>query len=87
MSYMSHESSVSVRTLQQQLKRVLAQVERGHSLTITRRRRVVARLVPAAQDEQAEPWPDLAARTRAVFGRRRIVPSPSRQLLADRGRR
>jgi prevent-host-death family protein len=87
MSYMSRTATVSVRELQQQLKDVLARVERGQSLAITRRQRVVARLVPASAGEPPEPWPDLAGRTREVFGSRRLVPSPSRLLRDARGER
>ena len=87
MSYMARYSTVSVRELQQQLKDVLARVEAGQPLAVTRRRRVVAHLVPVGTVTEPEPWPDLAARCRAVFGRRRISPPPSRQLLTDRGER
>jgi prevent-host-death family protein len=84
---MPRDASVSVRELQQQLKDVLARVERGQPLAITRRKRVVAHLVPVQATAEPEPWPDLEARCRAVFGRRRIVPAPSKQVLADRGDR
>ena len=78
--------SITVRELQKDLKRVLARVERGQTLQVTRRRRPVALLAPARPDAIA-PWPDLEARARAVFGDRIIAPAPSELVIAERGDR
>ena len=80
-------ATVSMRELQQNLKTMIERVERGETLELTRRRRVIARLVPVVQTRPAAPWPDLEARARAVFGDRIITPSPSAQLIEDRGER
>jgi prevent-host-death family protein len=40
------KTSISIRQLQQNLKRVLARVERGLLIDVTRRRRPAARLAP-----------------------------------------
>lgn len=74
-----------MRELQQNLKRVVARVERGETVELTKRRRVVARLVPVWPQIPAAPWPDLEARARSVFGDRNITPSPSEELIRDRG--
>ena len=75
-----------MRELQQNLKKVIARVERGETVELTRRRRVVARLVPAAEARPVPPWPDLEARARSIFGDRMIAkPSPSELLIRDRG--
>ena len=79
--------TISMRELQQNLKTVIERVERGETLALTRRRRVIARLVPVVQIRPAAPWPDLDARARAVFGDRIITPSPSAELIEDRGER
>ena len=79
------ESTVSVRELQQNLKRVMARVERGETVEVTRRRRPVARLAPIRPSGAAAPWPDLEARTRSVFGTRMIAPSGSDLVREDRG--
>jgi prevent-host-death family protein len=85
MQYMSRPS-VSMRELQQNLKRVIARVERGETVELTRRRRVVARLVPARGERAVPPWPDLEARARSVMGDRLITdPSPSELVIRDRG--
>lgn len=77
--------SVSVRELQKDLKRVLARVERGETVEVTRRRQPVARLAPVADLGEPEPWPDLDERLRRIFGDRPVVPGPSQEIIADRG--
>lgn len=79
--------SVSIRELQQNLKRVLARVERGQVIEVTRRRKPVARLAPVAGEGAPAPWPDLAARSRAVFGRRRLGTAGSDAVSEGRGAR
>ena len=77
--------AVSMRELQQNLKRVVARVERGETVELTKRRRVVAKLVPVWPQKPAEPWPDLEARARSVFGDRVISPGASELLIQERG--
>ena len=76
---------VSVRELQQNIRRVMERVERGETVEVTRRRRVVARLSPIRQPMRPAAWPDLDARARAVLGDRVISPGPSEHIVADRG--
>jgi len=83
MSYMT-KGSVSVRELQQNLKRVMARVERGETVEVTRRRRPVARLAPVKPTTPASPWPDLEARRRAVFGDRIVSPGGSNLVIEGR---
>src|SRR5580693_9242953 len=59
-------STITVRELQKHLKRVLATVARGHTLQVTRRRRLVAVLGPPRRTTAAA-WPDLEARARSVL--------------------
>jgi prevent-host-death family protein len=86
MSYMA-KPSVSVRELQQNLKRVMTRVERGETIEVTRRRKPVARLGPAGPTGLADPWPDLKARRRAVFGDRIIEPGGSDVVIEGRDNR
>ena len=86
MSYMK-KTTISIRELQQNLKQVLARVERGQVIEVTRRRRPVARLVPLRSTGPVAPWPDLDARARAVFGDRIITPGASQIVVEDRGER
>jgi prevent-host-death family protein len=80
-------ASVTVRELQQNLKRVLARVERGETVEVTRRRKPVARLAPVPSTGPVSPWPDLKARRRAVFGDRVIAPGGSNVVIEGRGDR
>ena len=84
MSYM-RKGSVSVRELQQNLKKVMARVERGETVEVTRRRQPIARLAPVKARVPASAWPDLEARTRAVFGRRVLTRGGSDLVIDDRG--
>ncbi|MGH7802916.1 MAG: type II toxin-antitoxin system Phd/YefM family antitoxin [Candidatus Binatia bacterium] len=77
--------SVTVRELQQNIGRVLDRVERGEVIEVTRRRRPIARLSPAAKPDKPLPWPDLERRTREVFGNRTFSPGLSEQIVRDRG--
>jgi prevent-host-death family protein len=86
MSYMG-KASVSVRELQQNLKRVMARVERGETVEVTRRRRPIARLGPARATQPLSDWPDLEERTRSVFGDRVIRPGGSYIVTEGRGER
>jgi prevent-host-death family protein len=86
MSYMAG-STVSVRELQQNLRRVMARVERGETVEVTRRRRPVARLAPVRPSGVVASWPDLEARTRSVFGTRCIEPGAAEIVLEGRAER
>lgn len=81
------KATISIRELQQNLKRVMARVERGQVIEVTRHRRPIARLAPMQPQGPASPWPDLDARTRAVFGDRLVTPGVSEMVIADRGER
>lgn len=79
---------VSIRELQSQIKRVIARVERGETIEVTRRRRPVARLVPLGAGEKPKPWPNLKERTAKVFGKgRRVRPGGAEEVLSSRGSR
>ena len=82
MSYMGR--TVSVRELQQNLKRVMARVERGETVDVTRRRKAIARLSPVRPAAACEPWPDLKARRRAALGDRVVVPGGSEIVIEGR---
>jgi len=81
------KTSVSIRELQQNLKRVLARVERGEVVEVTRHRRPVARLAPLEADGPLSAWPDLEERSRAVFGDRVVTPGGAALVIEDRGER
>src|SRR2546427_5387786 len=61
--------TATIREAQHDLPSILRAVSRGEVVEITRRNRVVARLVPAAP-RPAGGLPDFVARARAIWGRR-----------------
>ena len=76
--------TVSVRALQQNLKSAMARAEQGQVIEVTRRRRPVARLSPIRPAATATAWPNLEARTKAVFGDRRLVPGAAQIVVEAR---
>lgn len=64
---MSNMKSATVRELQHHLSALLERVGRGEEITITKRGKTVARLVPAAPRRARVQWPDSAARMKRLF--------------------
>jgi prevent-host-death family protein len=87
MLNMKRTASISVRELQQNLKRVMRRVAHGQVFEVTRYRQPIARLVPVRLVGPVSPWPDLDARTHKVFGTRRVLPGASQIVIDDRGER
>lgn len=81
------KNSISVSELQQNLKRVIARVERGQVIEVTRRCRPVAQLAPVRAIAPVSRWPDLDARAQAVFGDRILTHGASGLLAEGRGKR
>ena len=57
----------SIMEVQHNLARVLREVEAGHVVGITRRKKLVARLMPPEVEEPVE-FPDFEGRAREVWG-------------------
>jgi prevent-host-death family protein len=60
--------TMSVREAQHAFAALLDRVAGGEPVEITRRRRVIARVVPAREGPAKAVWPDIAARLREDFG-------------------
>jgi prevent-host-death family protein len=73
--------TVSLRQMQHHLSEIMRRVDHGQEILVTRRRRIVARLVPAAAGASAVDWPDFAGRARALGIK---GPSTARLLRAER---
>jgi antitoxin (DNA-binding transcriptional repressor) of toxin-antitoxin stability system len=64
---MLHMKSVSLRQMQHNLSAILREVDRGREVLVTRRKRVVARLVPPSAIPAGKiRWPDFRGRTAAI---------------------
>ncbi len=81
---LSGMETVSVRELQKNLKGALLRVQRGATLRVTRRRKVVAQLGPAQPAGAAKAWPDLKSRAESVLGRKVLRPGAADEILAGR---
>ncbi len=65
--------TASIRDVRHDFSRILAWVSNGEEVTITKPRRIVARLLPARAPKTADVrMPDIAGRLQKVFGRKVI---------------
>lgn len=71
---MCHMKTASIRDVRHDFGRVLDWVADGEEVAITKRRRIVARLLPAdrAKTSARARMPDISARLQRVFGRKVI---------------
>lgn len=76
----------SIMESQHNLSRVLREVSAGYEVGITRRKKLVARILPAVDDDRVE-FPDFEARVRRIWGRRWKGRSSDRLLDESRGER
>ena len=85
---MLNMKTASVRDVQHHFGKVLAWVEKGEEVQITRRSKTVARLVPSSPASlPSVPLPDFAARARAIWGAQPKGRGLSRTVLAAREER
>ena len=72
--------------MRQDFARVLAWVQAGEQVAITRRRQAVARLIPLPRHKPVKgPMPDLAARLTNVFGQR-VIADKTMKAITDQDR-
>jgi prevent-host-death family protein len=83
---LTHMRTATVREAQHNLPKILRAVARGEVVEITRRNRIVARLVPAAR-RPGGGLPDFVARARAIWGRVRRGRATSEVVLESRAER
>ena len=78
-----HMKSVSVRDLRYNFSAVERTLKQGDTIEVTKRRRVIAKLVPVAP---AKPKiPDFMARLRRIYGDRKMKVSNAELIALDRG--
>ena len=79
---MSDMKTTSVRDMQHRLSAILSEVESGEEIVITRRGKVVARLIPP--EKPAAPtvrWPDSMSRMRRIFPEGPPAGTPASSLI------
>lgn len=84
---MSNMKSASVREVQHNLAAVLEMVSRGQEIAVTKRGRVIARIVPARRQHGRVAWPDSATRMRNLGRAAGRGTAPSRIIAELRGER
>lgn len=83
---MYHMKSVSVRDLRYDFKKVEQLLSQGEEIQVTKRRHVIARLVPEKPAERP-PLPDFAARLKAIYGDKVYETSGAELIRQDRDSR
>jgi len=82
---MYHMKKASVRDLRYGFKKIERLLHQGEEIQITKRRRVIARLVPESTETAAE-IPDFLARLRTIYGDKVLRVSGAELVSEDRSR-
>lgn len=82
---MHHMKKATVRDLRYRFSAVEDLLRHGEEIHITKRKRVIARLLPPEPLSPAT-FPDFLARQKKIFGRKRMKVSGAEQLAAERER-
>ena len=82
---MYHMRKASVRDLRYAFKKIERLLHQGEEIQITKRRRVIARLVPESEQPAAE-VPDFLGRSRAIYGDKVLAVSGAELVSEDRKR-
>jgi antitoxin (DNA-binding transcriptional repressor) of toxin-antitoxin stability system len=82
---MYHMKTVSVRDLRYRFPQVEARLREGEAIAITKRRRIIARLVP--ERSAVRQMPDFGARLKAIYGSRVAKVSGAELVSLQRGER
>jgi antitoxin (DNA-binding transcriptional repressor) of toxin-antitoxin stability system len=82
---MYHMKQASVRDLRYDFRKIERLLHQGEEIQITKRRRVIARLVPETA-QTVQPLPDFLARLRSIYGGKVLTVSGTELLAGDRCR-
>jgi antitoxin (DNA-binding transcriptional repressor) of toxin-antitoxin stability system len=82
---MYHMKTVSVRDLRYRFPQVEARLREGEAIAITKRKRIIARLVP--ERSATRQMPDFGARLKAIYGSRVAKVSGAELVSLQRGER
>ncbi len=72
----------SIRDLRYDFSKVEEMLQSGEEILITRRKRVIARLLPPAAPNRRKPRPDFLTRLNEIYGGREL-PDTGAELLRD----
>lgn len=80
-----HMKTATVRDLRYRFPEIEARLREGEEIQISKRKRVIARLVPERQASRVA-WPDFFARLQKMYGRKRLTLSGAELLAQERDR-
>ena len=83
---MHHMKKVTVRDLRYRFPAVESLLRDGEEIHITKRKRVIARLLPPKPPARVQP-PDFLARLKRIFGKKRMKISGAEIIALDREER
>jgi prevent-host-death family protein len=76
--------TVTAREVQHRLSEVLDEVQKGRQFTITRRGKIVAKLIPAQPKPKKKlEWPDFEARMKRIFPDGAPPGKPASEIIMD----
>ncbi len=88
LDIMSNMKTATVRQVQHGLAHVISEVQKGQEIAITKRGKVVARIVPATRPRASLAWPDSQARMDALTSGKRIKGISASEIIREqRGER
>lgn len=82
---MYHMKKASIRDLRYDFAKLERVLRRGEEIQITKRRKVIARLVPENGQTPVE-YPDFLARLRSIYGEKTLKVSGAELIEKDRDR-
>jgi antitoxin (DNA-binding transcriptional repressor) of toxin-antitoxin stability system len=83
---MDHMKRASIRDLRYDFTKVETLLQSGEEIQITRRKRVIARLLPPATDNPKSTQPDFRARLKRIYGSRTLAATGADLIAAERDR-
>ncbi len=84
---MANMKTANVRKVQHHLSEVLRWIEAGQEVAITRRNRIVARMIPASAPRHPVKLPDFVKRAKSIWGNRLKGKPVSHIIIEDRADR
>ncbi len=82
---MYHMTQASIRDLRYKFRKVEDLLKQGEEIEITKRKRVIARLIPARRERRIR-IPDFEARLKKIYGKRTLKTSGAELIARGRER-
>jgi antitoxin (DNA-binding transcriptional repressor) of toxin-antitoxin stability system len=85
---MSNMKTATVREVQHGLASLLSEVQKGQEFAVTKRGKVIARIVPATRPKVRLRWPDSAIRMKKLMSGATVTGALASEIICDlRGER